>query len=147
MLTLGLPNINAANDPLNWYARMKFRQQGNIPYRDPAIRDYKAQDNKLDAVAKHSMMYGGDSRATLNLAKKDEGLHFEQIAEKPIRFNSVLSAEVRHADRQYDDDNSSVVSDTLSVDEPHDPQEYKDAKREAGKAKGILGKAAKLKSE
>ena len=116
------------NDPFDWYTRLKLRQQSVQNYfRLPVLQNYaNGEKNMLRMIEATGRQ--ADQRGILELAKQDSGEFFKKIVEKPIKFNENLLERVKNANAVDNDDNDSVVSDTLSVDEKGDPAEYKEVK-------------------
>ena len=139
MTDFGSPiHLNTSN-PLDWFSRLKMRQQGE-QYRDPAISDYTHADDKLEVMAERNRLMPQRSNL-LELAKKDYGEHLMTYTAKPIRFNASLIHEVQHAgtpankedDSDYDTDAASISSSVSenSADDHHRVA----AKRRVNKAK------------
>ena len=161
MLSFGLVKLHDTSDPLNWYARLKFRQ-GNKPVpRDPAISQFNNYDHTLEQVAQKSQLYQHFDPSILRLAKVSDGSHAKAVVEKrKIAFNAKQIHEIKHASAIHDngdlgtgdDDAESVVSasvagsldayndqsdvsSTVSGREKGDPKAYKKLKARANNAK------------
>ena len=114
----------------NWYTQLKLRQlSAQENFRLPVIQNYAKHDSNMQKLVEHKKQ-PYDLRHVLQLGAQDTGEYHKQLVDKPIQFDPRLMDRVRNASA-VDDDNDSVVSDTLSVDEPGDNQAYKAAKENA----------------
>lgn len=123
---------------MDWFSRLKMRQRNELN-RDPAIRDIKSADDKLERLAERCRSVPTKSDI-LALAKKDYGEHLMAYTANPIHFNASLIHEAQKAgapsnpddDPDYDSDAASISS---SISEnSHDDSKVLAAKRQAAEA-------------
>ena len=146
MNTYGLVRINDKDNPLNWYARMKFRVGDVKLPTDNILATYKAQDSVMTKIAHDSALYQSRDPTLLNLAKMDNGSYFKKIVEShKISFNQKMTEEIKNASpidqgkeaplivSATDEDNESVVSAEEEGHGTTPPEEFEKIPKEMRK--------------
>ena len=129
----------------HWYTQLKLRQlSAQETFHLPVIHDYVNHDSNMRKLMEHKKQ-PNNQHQVLQLGA-DTGEYYKQLVDKPIHFDPRLMEQVRNASA-VDDDNDSVVSDTLSVDEPRDIPEYRAAKQQAKESGGDVTALRKASDE
>jgi hypothetical protein len=131
------PSMPDLNSPFD-LTRLKLRQQSALQgFRLPVLRNYSNANKKLERIAErleNAKLYDNDHILKLTSQTSSEN-YTKDFVNVPVEQNEELMDNVRKASAAEAEDDDSVVSETVSDDDEHDPKDYKDAKAEVRKSR------------